>query len=92
MKNITVSVPEDVYRAARITAAEQGTSVSALVKAYLESISQKDGEFLRLERLQNSALAQVALRGGLEMSENLSRDELHDRVLARQLFQRDAVH
>jgi hypothetical protein len=31
MKNITVSVSEDVYRAARMWAAEHDTSVSALV-------------------------------------------------------------
>jgi plasmid stability protein len=31
MKSITVSVPDDVYRAARIRAAERGSSVSALV-------------------------------------------------------------
>lgn len=91
MKNITVSVPDEVYRAARVTAAEQGTSVSALVKTYLESMAQKDTEFLRLERLQNSALARIALQGGLKMSENLTRDELHDRELARRLHQRDSL-
>lgn len=91
MKNITVSVPEDVYRRARVAAAEQGTSVSALVKAYLESISQKDKEFLRLERQQNSALARVALHGGLDMNENLTRDELHDRELGRRSYQRNAL-
>jgi hypothetical protein len=30
MKNLTVAVPGDVYRQARVRAAEQGTSVSAL--------------------------------------------------------------
>ena len=35
MKNITVTVPDDVYRTARIRAAERGTSVSALVGEYL---------------------------------------------------------
>jgi hypothetical protein len=30
-KNITVTAPDDVYRRARIRAAEQGRSVSALV-------------------------------------------------------------
>ncbi|MGH2843838.1 MAG: hypothetical protein ACRDKL_09670, partial [Solirubrobacteraceae bacterium] len=66
--------------------------ISALVRAYLESMSRKDEEFSRLERLQNSALASVALRGGLEMSENLTRDELHDRDLMRRLHQRDAIY
>jgi hypothetical protein len=31
MKNITVAVPEEIYRAARIYAAERDSSVSALV-------------------------------------------------------------
>jgi hypothetical protein len=92
VKNITVSVPDDVYRVARITAAERGTSVSALVKAYLESMSQKDEEFLRLERQQNSVLARIALRGGLSTSENLTRDELHDRPLMGRLDSGDALH
>ncbi|MBA3305588.1 MAG: hypothetical protein H0U25_06640, partial [Thermoleophilaceae bacterium] len=41
MKNITVSVPEDVYRAARIRAAERGRSVSGLVADYLGSLSER---------------------------------------------------
>jgi hypothetical protein len=90
VKNVAVSASE-ARRAARIAAAEQGTSVSALVGAYLESVSQNDAEFLRLERLQNSALAKMALRGGLKMSENLTRDELHDRELIRRLNRRAAV-
>lgn len=35
MKNITVSVDEETYRRARIKAAEEDTSVSALVKRFL---------------------------------------------------------
>jgi hypothetical protein len=47
MKNITVSVPDDVYRAARIRAAERGSSVSALVSDYLRSLSDRDAELAR---------------------------------------------
>lgn len=35
MKNVTISLDDDTYRRARIRAAEQGTSVSAMVKAFL---------------------------------------------------------
>jgi hypothetical protein len=42
MKNITVAVPDDVYRAARIAAAEQGTSVSAVVARYLGELASGD--------------------------------------------------
>jgi len=41
MRNITIAVPEDVYRSARIRAAERGTSVSALVAEYLRSLSDR---------------------------------------------------
>jgi hypothetical protein len=52
MKNITVTVPDDVYRNARIRAAERGTSVSSLVAEYLRSLSGHDVEFSRLEAQQ----------------------------------------
>ena len=40
MKNITVSVDEDTYRQSRIRAAELDTSVSALVRGFLERLVQ----------------------------------------------------
>ncbi len=49
VKNITVSVPDEVYLAARIRAAERGSSVSALVREYLDSLSEREAEFSRLE-------------------------------------------
>jgi predicted CopG family antitoxin len=38
MRNITVTIPDDVYRRARIWAAERDTSVSAVVKYLLETM------------------------------------------------------
>jgi hypothetical protein len=35
MKNVTISLDDDTWRRARIRAAEQGTSLSAMVKAFL---------------------------------------------------------
>src|SRR6185437_9516497 len=52
VKNITVSVPDDVYRNARVAAAQRDTSVSALVVAFLEQLSGRMDEFARLEALQ----------------------------------------
>ncbi|MGH3434719.1 MAG: hypothetical protein ACRDQB_17990 [Thermocrispum sp.] len=78
MKNITVSVPDEVYRAARIRAAETGQSVSALVATYLRSLSGQDEEFLRLEAQQRLVLDEiVSFRG----ADRLSRDEVHDRAV-----------
>ena len=39
MKNITVSIDEHTHRQARIRAAELGTSVSALVRTYLNRLA-----------------------------------------------------
>jgi plasmid stability protein len=76
--NITVTVPAEVYRAARIRAAEQGDSVSGLVADYLRSISQRDVEFERLEAQQRSVQASIER---FSAGDRLSRDELHDRAV-----------
>jgi hypothetical protein len=39
MKNITLAIDEATWRRARITAAERGTSVSALVRDYLIALA-----------------------------------------------------
>lgn len=38
MKNVTIAIDEETHRLARIRAAELGTSLSALVKDYLQSL------------------------------------------------------
>lgn len=78
MKNITVSVPDDVYRKARIRAAELDSSVSGLVGAYLRSLARGDGELARFKSEWAQVRAEIAdFRGG----DRLSRDELHDRAV-----------
>ena len=78
MKNITVSVPDDVYRAARIRAAERGRSVSALVGEYLGSLSEQESEFRRREARQHQIQEAI---GRFRAADQLDRDELHDRAL-----------
>lgn len=39
MANVTLAVDEEVLRRARIRALEQGTSVNALIRQYLESFA-----------------------------------------------------
>lgn len=78
MKNITLSVPDDVYRDARIRAAERGSSVSALVGDYLRSISEREAEFSRLEAQQRRVQGEIdRFRAG----DRLGRDEVHGRAL-----------
>lgn len=78
MRNITVSVPDDVYREARIRAAEQGRSVSALVAEFLAGLSGAGDEFERLLARQEEVLAEI---GSFRADDRLGRDELHDRAL-----------
>lgn len=78
MKNITVSVPDDVYRNARVAAAQRDTSVSALVVAFLERLSGAMEEFARLEALQHEVQAEISQFRG---ADRLSRDEVHDRAV-----------
>ena len=78
MKNITVSVPDEVYREARVRAAEQGTSISALVSSYLRSLSTQGDEFARLEAQQRRLQREITrFRAG----DRVERDELHRRAL-----------
>ena len=78
MKNITVSVPDDVYRDARIRAAERGRSVSALVAEYLRSLSEQDSEFTRLEAQQRQVQDQI---DRFSARDRLDRDEIHNRAV-----------
>jgi plasmid stability protein len=78
MKNITVSVPDDVYRSARIRAAEEGRSVSALVVEFLKGFSGADAEFVRLEALQREVQAEIARFAG---GDRLDREAVHGRAV-----------
>jgi len=78
VKNVTVTVPDDVYRQARIRAAENGTSVSALVAQYLRSLSEPDTEFRRLAQLQDRLIAEI---GPFSAADRLDREAVHQRAV-----------
>jgi hypothetical protein len=71
-------VPDDVYRNARVAAAQRDTSLSALVVAYLERLSGRMDEFARLEALQHEVQAEI---GQFRAADRLGRDEVHDRAV-----------
>ena len=77
VKNVTLTVPDDVYRNARIRAAERGTSVSAMVTDYLRSLSA-DTQFARLEAQQQRIQSEITR---FRAADRLARDETHDRAL-----------
>jgi hypothetical protein len=78
VKNITVSVPDDVYRNARVAAAQRDTSLSALVVAYLQRLSGRMNELARLEALQQEVQEEI---GQFRAADRLGRDEVHDRAV-----------
>ena len=78
VKNITLSIPDDVYRQARVLAAQSGTSVSALVAAQLRAMTGRDAEFDRLAELQRRVFAGIGVFSG---ADRMDREALHDRSL-----------
>jgi plasmid stability protein len=76
VKNVTVSIPDDVYHEARIRAAELGSSVSVLVADYLRSLAGEAARFSRLEAQQRQVQDEIER---FRARDRLDRDELHDR-------------
>jgi hypothetical protein len=74
--NITLKLETDLIREARILAAEEGTSISALLASHLEQIVNERRVY---DRSRKRALAR--LREGLDLNwaPPRSRDELHER-------------
>ena len=80
MRNVTVSLPEEIYRQARIKAAERDTSLSALVREFLVKLGEEESDFERRKRLQQEVLASIkSFRAG----DRLSRRQVHDRHALR---------
>jgi len=59
VKNITISVDDDVYRRARIRAAQEDTSVSALVRDFLIQLGSREDTVERLKRLQEQTRKKI---------------------------------
>ncbi len=84
MKNITVSVAEDLYHRARVRAAQKHSTISALVRQFLIHLVEEEPEFERLRREQNALIASIRkTNAGFSASKRLSRDEIHGRRAVR---------
>jgi hypothetical protein len=84
VKNITVSVDDEVYHKARVKAAELRTTVSALVRKMLVDVAGQETEFEGLRREERELRARLRARGvPLRAGDRVSRDELHDRHALR---------
>ena len=76
VKNITVSVDDEIYRRARMKAAEQDTSVSALVRRFLVNLAAGETETERLKRQERELRERITkFRGG----DRMGRDAVHRR-------------
>ncbi len=76
MKNITLSVDEQVLSAARRYASEQGSSVNSLVQEFLSSISRHQNQASEARKQVCEMSHESKARIG---SASWSRDEIHER-------------
>lgn len=74
--NITLKLDAGLLREIRILAAEEGTSISALLAARLEEIVRQRKTY---ERARKRALARLRAGLNLEWTPPHSRAELHER-------------
>lgn len=75
-RNITLSLPDEVVRRAKVLAAQRDTSVSALVASLLEHLVGDAAPYDELWAQEEAMMAEGVLRvGGVTWS----RDDLHER-------------
>jgi hypothetical protein len=74
--NITLKLDAALLREIRVLAAEEGTSISALLAARLEQIVRERKTY---ERARERALARLREGLDLQWTPPRSRDELHER-------------
>lgn len=81
MANLTITVDEETVKRARIRALEEGTSVNALLRDYLEDYAGVRRERVEAwRRIQELARNSGAGSGGKGLPE---REELYDRPIGR---------
>jgi len=74
--NITLKLDETILREIRVLAAEEGTSISALLAGKLEQIIRERKAY---DRAKKRALARLQEGFDLQWSRPSSRGELHER-------------
>ena len=74
--NITLKIDAELLREAKVMAAQEDTSISALVSRELENLVRRRKTY---ERARKRALARLRTGWNLEWIRPRSRDELHER-------------
>ncbi len=76
MKNVTLALDEAILREARRIAAERSTSVNALVREFLERLTERESHARKARR----RIAELCKDSKAEVGERRwSRDDLHER-------------
>jgi post-segregation antitoxin (ccd killing protein) len=77
-RNITLTLPSELVRRAKVIAAGRDTSVSALVADYLQTLARQEDDYERLWREERALMAEgLAMRVG---KVTWSRDDSHERA------------
>lgn len=76
MSNLTISVDEAVLKQARMRALEEGTSVNALLRDYLERYVSKGQQY---RQATNNILAIAKRSTAASQGRRWTRDELYER-------------
>ena len=76
MKNITLSIDEDVVRTVRRYAAERGSTVNALVREFLTGLANREDRARKAKQRIHQLSEQSTARVG---SISWTREELHER-------------
>lgn len=76
LRNITLSIDDEILREARVLAAQEGLSVSALLRRELVNLVESQRGYAKAKE---SALRRLARGQSLGVATLPSREELHDR-------------
>jgi hypothetical protein len=74
--NVTLTIDADLLREARVLAAQEGTSVSGLLRDRLEELVRRHKAY---DAARRRALARLRKGYDLQWTPPSSRDELHER-------------
>ncbi|HFQ94905.1 MAG TPA: CopG family transcriptional regulator [Anaerolineae bacterium] len=77
-QNVTLSLPKETLRKAKIAAIEQNSSLSALLTQALEDIVARADRY-ELAKERQRALMRQGFNLGISNSRNWTREELHER-------------
>jgi hypothetical protein len=76
MKNVTIALEEATLRAARRIASERSTSLNAMIRDFLDRLTQRESH----ARSARRRIAELCRDSNAEVGErNWTRDELHER-------------